>query len=325
MKLARRNRGDGEFVFTPGGVADWSYRPGAIDCVFTGTVTCPEGVFPVSVPLKGVEGITAGEGGGGGRQWSVAWKPGGTFIQQDKVERTGYGWLVLILELDGGGFGKAFIDHVNFGPTSYPYLYRAFVAEPADTSWLAVARSPGIHLFFAAPFGILHPNASRDQLAASFFKGKDGAEPTAEQAGRFLAAWNAQGVFEAGRRLKDPGGGVPDKDINLRLTDGAVEVLVPVEIPLQNAVGKQETARGKLVVACKDPALLAELKERKSAAKTDKPTSSPPPAFRDRSFTWRVVRIESDLVPVSIQQPSMGGPPGMGGPGGQHGAGGHGG
>lgn len=316
VRLARRNRGVGEFVFTPGGVADWSYRPGAIDCVFTGTVTCPEGVFPVSVPLKGVEGVNAGETGGGGRQWSVAWRPGGTFVQQEKVERTGYGWLVLLLELEGSGFGKAFIDHINFGPASYPYLHRAFIAEPADPSWLAVARSPAVHVFFAAPFGILHPNAYRDSLAASFFKGKDGAEPTAEQTGKFLAAWNVQGVFEAGRRLKDPAGGVADKDAQFRLADGAAEVLVPVEIPIQNAAGKQETARGKLVVACNDPALLAELKERKGAAKTEKPANSPPVALRDRSFAWRVVRIESDLVPVSIQQPGAGGP---------HGAGGHGG
>ncbi len=321
MKLAQRNKGDGEFTFVSGGVADWKYQPGTIDCTFTGTVKCPEGNFPILIPLKGVEGVSASEGGGG-RQWAIAWRTGSGFVQQDKVERTNYGWLVLLLEIDGAAFGKAFVEHVNFGPTGHPYLYHAFIAENGDPSWIGVVRTPLTHLFFAAPMGVLHPGGYTEYLANNFFRLPGNGKPEPGQTNKFLAAWNAQGVFEAGRRLKDPSGGIPDKENVLKITDTAIEIHVPIEIPIQNATGKPETARGRVVIACKDPALLAELKERKSAAKNETPSISPPTNMtRDKPLSWRVVRIESDLTPVNIQQQPGQGPPG-GGPGG-HGAGGH--
>lgn len=330
MKLAQRNRGEGEFTFVATGVSNWENKSGTIDCGFTGTVTCPEGTFPVVIPLKGVEGITASEGGGGGRQWMIAWRSG-NFIQQDKVELTGYGWLVAILEGQGGAFGKMFVDDLNFGPSGHPYLYRAFIAPVGDLSWRGVVRNPLMHFAFAVPLAVAHPGGYSEYLAYtenSFFKLPGGGEPDAGQKAKFLASWNALGLFEAGRRLKDPGGGVPDKETTFKITDTAVEVHVPVEIPLPG-VGKVETARGKVVIACSDPALLAQIKERKSAAKGgEKPSANPPADLPlDKPFPWRVVRVESDLAPVNIQQ--QGGPGGPGGPGGGppggHGAGGHGG
>jgi hypothetical protein len=62
LKLAQRNKD--EFEFTSGAVT-WSYKPGMVDCLLHGTVKCPEGTFPVLIPLKGMEGVTGAEGGGG--------------------------------------------------------------------------------------------------------------------------------------------------------------------------------------------------------------------------------------------------------------------
>ncbi len=328
MRLAQRNNGDGEFTFEPAGVADWSYKPGTIDCTYTGTVKCPEGHFPILVPLRGVEGITASESGGGGRQWSISWKPGGGFVQLDKITRTNYGWLVLLLEWDGGGFGKGFVEQLNFGPIAYPFVYHGFVLEGTPSDASKVMQNSSLILASFVPLGVVTAGGGgyTRHLADTVFRLPGGEKPEPGQTNKFLAAWNAQGLFEGGRRLKDPSGGVPDKENVLKITDAAVEVHVPVEIPILNTTGKPETARGRVVVACKDPALLAKIKEYKAAAlRGEKPSNNSPEEFtRKPDFPWRVVRIESDLVPVNIQQPGGPGGPG-GGPPGMHGAGGHGG
>ena len=318
VRLAQRNRGEGEFKFESVGVADWSYKPGAIDCAFSGTVTCPEGKFPILVKLKGIEGVTGGEGGGV-RQWAVAFQPGGGFIQQEKSERTTYGWMMVLLEINGGTFGKRFIEELNAGPFALPFAYQGFVTESGTPADMMGSRNPTAVLASFIPLGVASSTGRgyARLLADTVFKLPGGAEPTPAQKDKFFAAWNAQGLFEAGRRLKDPAGGVPDKDITLKTTDTAVEVHLPVEIPLQNSFGKPETARGRVVVACKDPALLAEVKARKAAAVAgEKPVNTPPAELgKWTNSHWRVVRIESDLNPVTAHAAGGpgGGPPGMGG------------
>lgn len=316
VRLAARNRG--ELTFAPAGVTEWSYKPGAIDCTFAGVVTCPEGRFPVLIPLKGAE-AAGGEAGGGGRQWSVARPPNAGFVEQAKVERTGYGWLLLLAESVGAGHGKAFLDAAAAGgPGAGPYLLRAFAADGDAAGWAAVARTPLLQMAVAAPLGIAQPGANAAGPPADFFRLPGNVEPAPAQRDKFLAGWNAVGVFESGRRLRDAIGNAPDKDPVVAVTDAAVEVQVPVELPLAGG-SKVETARGRLVVVCADPELLAELKRRKAAAAGEKPTSAPPADLERWATTrWRVARIESDLAPVSPpqSQATLTGPggPGMGGP-----------
>lgn len=316
VRLAQRNKG--ELTFAPGTVADWSYKPGTIECKFNGVVTCPEGRFPVVVPLKGVEGVSSAEGvKSGGRQWMIDRPASGGFVQQGEVTRTTYGWLVALLELNGNSFAKLFVDHAGFGPTGYPYLYRAFVSDPGDPSWAAVARNPSLHLPFAIPLGAAQPGPFPGGAPEGFFTGPDGAKPEGGLRDRFLASWHVPGeprLFEAGRRLKDAGGNVPDKESAVKIGDAAVEVHVPVELPLVST-GRLETARGRLVVACRDPKLLAEIKSRKAAAVAgEKPTANPPAELEQwPAINWRVVRIESDLRPVSTGPERPGGVTGPGG------------
>lgn len=316
VRLAQRNRG--EFEYVPGGVT-WSYKPGTIDCTVTGTATCPEGTFPVIVPLKGVEGVTGGEGGAK-RQWMIVRPPGGGFIDQRTATRTAYGWLLLDLEMDGGGFGKGFVGHLAAGPGSRAYAYRAFVAPGGDRpGWGAVATDPVAQFAFAIPAQALGDAGYADYMANQFYKLPGGGEPSPDQKTKFAASWSAQGVRPAGDKLKDQGGGAIDKEDVLALTDTAVEVRVPVEIPLLNT-GKLEVARGRVVVACTDPALLAELKQLKASANPSQGTVSPPVDMTRRKVAWRVVRIESDLAPVNVAPSGPGGPGGMpGGPGGMPG------
>ena len=313
VRLAQRNRG--AFEYAPGGVT-WKYTPGKIDCTATGTATCPEGTFPVLVPLQGLEGVTGGEGGGAGRQWMVVRPPGGGFLDQRAATRTGYGWLVLVLETDGGAFGKGFVSHLATGPGSRSYAYRAFVVPGGDRQgWGAVALDPGAQFAFAIPAQALGDAGYADYMANQFYKLPGGGEPSPDQKRKFAATWDAQGLRPAGEKLKDASGGAIDKEDVITLTDTAVEVRVPVEIPLLNP-GKLQVARGRVVVACTDPALLDELKALKASANPSQGTASPSEDLVRRKAAWRVVRVESDLAPVEVAPP---GPPG--GPGGPGGAG----
>ncbi len=327
LKLAQRNRG--EFDFVPGGVT-WTYKPGSIDGTVTGTVKCPEGTFPVTISLKGVDAASTAEGGGGGRQWTVNRPQGGGFIDQAKALRTQYGWLMVVLELRGAEFGANFVRVMMTGPGNQAYVYRAFVVGGDDQGWGAVAADPsGVsQLAFAAPLGAVGNAGYADYMANHFYKGRGGVEPSAEQKARFFSSWDTFGVRPAGDKLKDGSGGPIDKEPVIALTETAVQVRVPLEIPLLGTGGKHEVARGRLVVECSDPKLLAELKQLKSEANPAQGTSSPLEELARRKFPWRVVRIESDMAPVNIIPPS--GPGGPGGPGGMPGGpgggpGGHGG
>jgi hypothetical protein len=331
LKLAQRNKG--ELEFTPGAVT-WAYKPGTIDCVLQGTVKCPEGTFPIVLPLKGVDGVTGTEGGGGGRQWTILRPGGGGFIDQSRATRTDYGWLVLYLELTGASFGKSFVGHLAVGPTSHSYVYRAFVAPGGDfAGWTGVAvgrdatgapnhlLTLASHLAFAVPARAWLGDAGYiEYMDKQFFKLPGGADPAPPQKDQFFKSWTQQGLKPAGDKLKDPGGNVIDKDDVTTITDTAVEVRVPVEIPLLGTQ-KLEVARGRVVVACTDPALLAELKQLKAAANPAQGTLNMPAEIERKKVTWRVVRIESDLLPVNLtpQGGPGGGPPGGPGMGGMPG------
>ena len=310
LKLAQRNKGEMEFV--PGAVT-WAYKPGQIDCLLNGTIKCPEGTFPIVVPLKGVDGVTGAEGGGGGRQWSIAHPPGG-FIDQAKTTRTEYGWLLVGLEVDGAAFGKSFVNHLAFGPSSHNFVYRAFIAPGGDLPGWANAAVPrdiphprwpmASHLAFAVPARAGLGDAGYDEyMDKHFFKREGGAEPSPELKEQFFVSWTAQGLRPAGTQLKDPGGNVVDKEDLLAVTETAIEVRVPVEIPVIGTK-RVEVARGRLVVACTDPTVLAEVKQLKAKANPAQGTLNPPDGLDQirKKATWRVVRVESDMQRINLSE-----------------------
>jgi len=317
MRLAQRNRG--EFQYTPVGVA-WAYKSESIDALATGTVTCPEGTFPVVIPLRGVKRGIAGEGAAVGWQWAIVRPQSGGFLDQRGAVRTPYGWLMMYLEMDGAGVGKLFTTQTAAGPGAPMYAYRAFVAPGGDREgWGAVAldKSGLLQFAFAGPAGALSfvngqpvDAGYAAYMANQFFKLPGGAEPSAEQKEQFASSWNRVGIRPAGDKLKDQAGAI-DKEDTIALTDTAIEVRVPVEVPL---LGKPEVARGRLVVACTDPALVAEAKQLRASADPKQGTLSPTEDFGRRKVAWRVVRVESDLAPISVALPNPRGGPG--GPGG---------
>jgi hypothetical protein len=224
-----------------------------------------------------------------GRQWMITAPQGSGYIDQARATRTAYGWLMGILEQTGGGFGKEFVQHLR-GPLSNPYAYAGY-AEYADTK---------------------------------LFRLRGNKDPNPELKAKFLRAWNELGLRRAGERLR-----TPDSEPVLRVTETAVEVRIPIEIPVtEQSAGKVETARGLLVVTSADPGLLELVKRYREAA--DPARASPDvPAdlaaeFRQRYadprtpdrllFPWRVSHVESNLEPVvAAARPGPGGPGGPGG------------
>jgi hypothetical protein len=306
-KLMKRN-GD-ELTFEHVG-STWTARPGMIDSGLIVTATCPEGTFPLAVQMRGLDGAPGPDGGRAGpRQWLVSRPQGGGFVDQARAARTPYGWLVYYLEVNGGEFGRGFVSFAANGPPAHPYAYRAFVVadDGARAGWRAIGGNGRLQIAFALATG-----ARGDDWAAGYaafrdtqlIKKPDGTDHDPAARATFLSIWNTMGARPAGDRLREPGGGgAIDKEDVLALTDTEVLVKVPCEIPYH----ARDAARARVVVSCTDPALLAELKQLRATAnpKTGT-TASPPASLLNRDIPWRVVRIESDLAPVTVAPPQRG-------------------
>jgi hypothetical protein len=296
VRIALRNKGDCKFV--PGGIRDWQYRQSGIECVSTGTLRCPEGSYPIHVMLKAVEGVS-GADVAPGRQWQVT--PSPNYVQANGVTRTPYGHYVAELERQGTFFGQAFIrTFLERGGLQY-FAYKGFVEPGGDPvtcfrtmetaqvqARMAVAGSLG------GEFGL--PEERKKEYEAviehRLFRLPSGlGDPAGPQKEQFLKIWRRGAVFPAGMRLRSPVEPPP----LFAVTDTAVEVRVAIEVAVPG--DESSTARGRVVVACSDPSVLAELKQLRAAADPDKP-SDKADEFRSRVANWRVVAIESDLVKV---------------------------
>jgi hypothetical protein len=320
VRIAVRNKGDSTFV--PGGMRDWQYRSTGIECVFTGTLRCPEGSFPVHVMLKGTEGVAGVEGVAPGRQWQVAPSPNG-YVQWGGATRTAYGHYVAELERKGTTFGMGFLQTFleksnqpdKTGVPGIQYLlYRGYVEPDGDpaTCFRVTEPSPAraaaagaIAEFFGPPDAKYNEYLANVQNRLFRLTGA-GGDASAAQREQFVSIWKRGGLLPPGMRLRNSADTTP----LITVTDSAVELRVPVELLIPG--DDLSAARGRLVVACTDHAVLDELKRLRSAADPDKPSTNPD-EFRDRPAHWRVVAVESDLVKVQTPRAQQG-PGDTGGP-----------
>jgi hypothetical protein len=312
VRIAKRNPGRCEFV--PGTLKDWVYRPYGIECVFTGTLKCPEGTFQLVIPLVGSEAKSGSESTG--REWAIIIPQQG-LIDADKLTVTPYGWKVYQLERQGYEFGRAFIDRVGAGPVMIPLVYQTMISETNDPVWEKILETtPARCAVGGGPsWTMLIPGKYSEYVKTGLLKLEDGKEPTGEQKAKFQEVWNTLGIFTPGRRL--PGNEKLDAHALVTLTDTAIEVRVPCEIPIP---GKPGAARGRVVVVCNQPEVIAELNKLRDSANPDQGVAEPP----NQPVKWRVARIESDMQEVEStvygRQGTGGGPPGGGPPGGPPGS-----
>jgi hypothetical protein len=307
--------------FEVGGVRQWSMADKVISCTVTGTLRCPEGVFPVQVALQATEAV-AGTEGPVGRQWKVVLDQAG-FVQADRIRVTPYGWLVSRLQMTGNDYGRQFLSMCGLGREGRLVAYLEYTPNRTDP-FLRPFTPDGR----AARLAVVGTTAGMgwnpgpeyfDHTADRLFTRPGGEKPTADQAKVFRAAWGTVGIVPPGSRISNS----PDQQAQLTFTGQAVEVLVPVEIPLPSTSRTEmAAARGRIVVACTDPRVLADLDRlrKEGAANPDQTTPTPPDDIRSRAIPWTVLRVESDLQRVASQgipgptRPP--GPGGMGGPGG---------
>ncbi len=316
VRLAKRS--PGLYTFVPLGLKDWSYRPSGIECVFAGVVKGPEGSFPVEIFLKGVEGGVGSDTEVAGRQWAIT-APQSGFVLRDKLSITPYGWLLTELDKSGSQIGQKFVEGSRFGPPVHYSLYHEHMRPRKEAAFwervagtieplMALAGGPAMMLPLTAGYS----EYFRDQA----FKLPGGAEPTTEQKARFVAGWNGAGLGRPGARI--PKNDTIDAQNLLTVTDDAVELRMPCEVLLEGVAGDSTgAARGRLLLVCTDPDVLAELKKLQAESNPDQGTSSPPTNQKKRAFNWRVVRVESNLQEVKVNtRGGPGGPPGGGMPGG---------
>jgi len=304
VRLAARNPGQTEFVVA--GLRDWSYKPTGVECVVAGTLTCPEGTFPLSIPMKGLEAGSKGDGGG--RQWQITLpQSGGGFVQREQVKLTPYGWYLIELEGQGSAFARAFVR--DCGEPNRRVFAAVAYAQAGDAPALRTLTTEGAAARLAAvgvPGGLAwSPGPAEFRATAEhLFRLPGGAAPSPEQFKQFLFAWETSGIVPVGGRLKDN----PDTNGQLSFPDGRVELRVPIEIPLAGAKRDIVAARGRVVLEATNPAVAAEAKRLREAAGPAQGTATPPDAAPTAPITWKVVRIESDMKPVSARP--QGAPPG---------------
>jgi len=309
VRLAKRNPGACEFI--PIGLKDWSYKPGTMECVFAGVIKCPEGKFPIDVPVRGFEAVAGSESVG--RQWNIGVTPTG-WIGRD-ITRTPYGWRISDLEQSANDRGKTFVNEAGLGPFERAMIYQSGIREDANPQfWKGVELFSCVGSFplWRGPLPILvMPFVDYgENVKAKFFKLPGGGEPTSEQKAKFLIAWHGGGLKKPGTVLQ----GNDKIDVNdvMTITDTAVEVRVPCEIPLPPVGGVQLAARARVVLVCTDSEILADLKRLRAEANPDQGTLVPSADFLRSKPNWRIARIETDLHEVR-NAPPQGGPGGPGG------------
>jgi hypothetical protein len=298
VRIAQRNKGACEIV--PESVKEWTYRTGGIECLFNGTVKCPEGKFPFVVGLRGADPTSSEMAG---RQWWVAFAPNKGYFQRDQMAFTPYGWLLYSIEQSGTVYANQFILSVRAGAWAMPYAYQAMMktdSPDAYGKWQATAITTPSRMAVTGVLAATAPYTS-DYLAYSFpdhfYKTPGGGEPTVAQRDQFKKIWETTGLMQVGGRLKNN----PDAQTLVDLSDSSVEVRVPCELPFPGQ-DTASAARGRIVVVSTDPELLRDLKRLRSEADPEQTSSNPPSNILQRSFKWRIVRLESDMTRVQMQQ-----------------------
>jgi hypothetical protein len=117
----------------------------------------------------------------------------------------------------------------------------------------------------------------------------------------FAAIWNKGHIRVAGSLVKDN----TDKDSVLVIGDKQIELRFPVELALPGGEAATNTARGKIILVCGNPDILPEIKKLRESANPAEATdiATPKPDWKPLKLSWKIVRIESDLIPIPVVNP----------------------
>jgi hypothetical protein len=140
-----------------------------------------------------------------------------------------------------------------------------------------------------------------DGRLRTVFTRPNGAPVSPEQFKTFMFCWENPGrIVPAGTVLKTN----PDTNPVLFLDGSKVEYRIPCELALLADASGQAAARGRLVLRPEPESEAALLKDLATARDAGGPMTSEPPSDLDKypKPLWRLVRIESDLIPQFNQR-----------------------
>lgn len=288
-------RNPGGCRFEPGGLRNWAFDREGLSCTYAGVLQCPEGRFHVVVPLRGTEPAAADpEQIAAGRQWQILYSEDGYI---DSSVLTPYGWAVNSLIAQGESHGRAFLTEQASGPQAQAVAVATFVSgEDADADFAPLAAVGGWGLRYHFPAAWL------DRTADRLFTLEGGAAPSEGQRDRFRRMWRTTGVLPPGLRIMDS----PDRGESLTITPVGLELKLPVELPMPTESFEPSAARGRLVLTCTSPDVVARLNALRSAADPHRMTERAPSDLNLPPAPWQVLRIESNLrvAPPSRPRPS---------------------
>lgn len=319
-------------TLVPQGLRNWQMAPdGNIGCEVAATIKCAEGEFPVVVPMQATNSEK-------GRLWQV--QPGQKFLDLTKAERTRYGWLIDTLEQQAKRTCEAFVGSLRVQPSLVPVAQSAVVdgfitgktsPQIADallrstggrqllvggTTVIGWQTDPG-DAFFARLGGA--PMTDDEYERADGQKARDGLA-------RLRGVWEQPAAAElapAWLSTFTPPQAILENCLFDLSDKSKVVVRVPIEFlpPPTGSVRSQDEfhrtrgmfASGYLVMVCDDPTVMAELNAARG--EPGRTTRDRPEDLRTRRFPLRVVRLESELVPLGSakEQPNQepGRPDGM--------------
>lgn len=327
--------------FTPNGLRNWELSPdGKLGCEVAGTLSCPEGEFPLVVPMVATTAPKTKK-----RSWQVMPGQRYQYAELDRASRTKYGWLIAALERGAFVTADQCVDLLHmpppFGPAAAVDRFVAGRRDPEYTE--AVKRGVvGRQMLVGSPalwVGATDPlKATAADRPAAFFTRANGqpltddayARPDGSRVTNGLTdlreAWEwpsfSRLQVASANRPNLPYFRAPELAPKFGLVDTSDPARVVVKVPVDFQPRRDEFIRsrgtfstGHLVLVCDDPAVLQELAQARQEAKDgkDKPKKEPPPGTVERTFRFRVVRLESDLLPVLSPESMQGAPGGPGG------------
>ncbi len=321
LAVASRNRG--KFEVVPQGLRTWAISPeGNIECEVAGLLKCDEGEFPLTVPMQAISA-------NGERFWQIQGIRGtDRYLSIETARRTTYGWSIAVLESHAhskiSDYLMSSLGHPLTQMEEYrgqPYLPPAILSQdltldafvrantPAATAEKVSTTSLGrLHLLGGAGLlwkGVLNPGND-------FFAREDGQPLAPIELEVLRNIWEsaAPPIVPAGKFS----GEAAIKTSQIEIDEKRILIRVPIEFkPYAKNLVVQPGAfcTGRLVYVLDDPTLMAEINRERAAQ--GPLTATPTPAQIDRKFPIRVLRIESDVKPMTAVR--EGAPP-AGGPGG---------
>jgi hypothetical protein len=329
VRFFRRNGNEVEVESL--GVGNWRQVQTGYQVETSFRLKCAEGIFDINLVMIGSEGADVV-----GRDWHVAFTESGLVTQT----RTSYGRLLFELAAEAHRFAEgwretvllkklpslAYLDtlpqvdrlpYQAIGQSLLPLCYQ----PPNPFDGLGPLSGPlGVFpadtFVLAAIQGAADKNGSPNFISSELIRRGvfqiDGGGPlTEDMKKRFHDTWRVAIITPAGsNRLQN-------SDTSPEFTLTATEILYtyPVEIGLP---GQPITfAKGRVILAATSPELVRRMNELKAQGKANPGLPDANPAADVLALLpareWRIVRIETNLEPLSAQQRPGGGPGGPGG------------